>query len=335
MRITEKLLHKFAAETVKQHQRRQPDLHAVFLTGSLLNESPLLGGATDIDLVMVHKYKVPTEREVEAITPEVSLDIYHKHQDDYSQPRQLRQRAWLGYPLTRSNIVLYDTDHWLEFIQSCVSAEFHRADNVLARVKFFYDAAREQWFSLLSSPAQSHLEWLDRYFHSLAFAANAVAGLIGPPLTTRRFLIDLQKRVDSLGVPKILAGFLGLSGYSNSLQDKFPDWILAFDRDYTHMIEKSTAPVHLSACRQTYYKNGIKALMESKDPGSAFWPLVRLWLDVQLAMGKEASPQDDWENMMESLHLTQSAVSEKTEALDAYLDTIDITIESWSAAYSV
>ena len=35
MRITKDLLHKYAIETVKQRQRSEPDLHAVYLTGSV------------------------------------------------------------------------------------------------------------------------------------------------------------------------------------------------------------------------------------------------------------------------------------------------------------
>ena len=333
MRITQDLLHKFAAEIVKEHQRREPDLHAAYLTGSLLREDPLLGGTTDIDLILVHKYKVPLEREVEAITPEVSLDILHKHQDEFRHPRQLRQNAWLGYPLTQSNILMYDTDHWLEFIQSSVSADFHSVDNVLARIQHFYDEARDGWFSLLRSPAKNHLEWLDRYFDSLASAANAVSGLIGPPLTTRRFLIDFRQRIEALGVPQILAGFYGLSGFSDPHQDELFEWHSAFYRDYTHILDNTTTPVHLCSCRQAYYADGIKALVESEDPGSAFWPLVRLWLDVQLTSLEKSLPQNSWEKLLESLQLTESSASVKIKALDAFLDTIEITLESWSETY--
>ncbi len=90
MRITNSMLHKFAQETVSQRVRTEPDLHAAYLTGSLLGESPLLGGTTDIDLVLVHKYQAPVEREVQALTPEVSLDIYHKTKIEYDEHRQFR-----------------------------------------------------------------------------------------------------------------------------------------------------------------------------------------------------------------------------------------------------
>jgi len=77
MRITKALLHKLANDTIKQRKRSEPDLHAAYLMGSLLGDDPLLGGSTDIDLVLVHRYLAPVERETTALTPEVSLDILH------------------------------------------------------------------------------------------------------------------------------------------------------------------------------------------------------------------------------------------------------------------
>ena len=67
MRITDDLLHKLAIDAVKTRSRTEPDIHAAYLTGSILTDDPLLGGATDVDIVLVHRYTLTTEREVEAI----------------------------------------------------------------------------------------------------------------------------------------------------------------------------------------------------------------------------------------------------------------------------
>ena len=98
MRITRDFLLKIARDTAAQRKRSEPDLQAVFLMGSVLEEEPLLGGTTDIDLMLVHKYFAPIERETLPLTPELSLDIYHKTLDDYAHLRKLRQDALLGYP---------------------------------------------------------------------------------------------------------------------------------------------------------------------------------------------------------------------------------------------
>ena len=335
MRITREMLHKFARQTVKQRKRNEPDLHAAYLVGSLLDEDPLLGGTTDIDLVFVHKYQVPNPRETEPITAEISLDIFHKLKEDYDQYRELRHDPWMGYPLTHNHILMYDSDHWLEFIQSSVSAEFHRADNVLARVNVLAGAARENWFSLIQTPSQTHTEWVHRYMEILALAANAVAGLIGPPLTRRRFMMTFEARVEALGVPKILAGFTGLLGYSEELDDKFESWVNAFEEDFEYLSTTSEPPVHLAPCRKNYYLDALHFMIEDGNKREAVWPLLRTWLDVQLAAPKPTPGVDVWESCLSALDISENAASQKTEALDAFLDTVDIMIESWAEVYGI
>ena len=335
MRITRDLLHKFAREAVKQRQRSEPDLYAAYLTGSLLSDDPLLGGTTDIDLILVHKFQTPVDRETEALTHEISLDIVHRKQEDYAQHRQLRQDPWIGYPLTHSQVILYDTDHWLEFIQSSASADFHRSDNVLARVNSLFSAARNNWIDLIQTPPETRLAWLYRYLEILAYAANAVSGLIGPPLTTRRFLRTFNNRVETLGVPKIMAGFTGLLGYSDDHAEYFPQWINSFEEDYSRLQNIDSIPPHLSDCRQTYYLNGIQALANDSHPGWAIWPLLQTWLDVRLAAIPNSLESGPWEDMLSTINLGESAISEKTDALDAYLDTLELTIESWADIYGI
>lgn len=335
MRITRELLHKFAQQTVNARLRSEPDIHAAYMMGSLLHEEPLLGGTTDIDLVLVHKYQAPTERECVRITPDVSLDIFHKIREDYTDHRAFRQDPLMGYPLTHYNIILFDNNHWLEFIQSSVNAEFHRADNVLARVRKFSSAARDQWFNLIQQTPDTHNEWLDRYLNILNMAANSVSGLIGPPLTRRRFLLTLENRVEDLGVQRILAGFFGLLGISNDQPEGLPDWINAFNEDLNYLSEKSSPPVHLLPCRHTYYTSAIKALSQSDSPGMAIWPLLRTWLDVHLSLDKSSPNSDLWKDCLNALNLSEDLADEKSEALDAFLDSVEIVIETWENTYGI
>lgn len=335
MRFTQKLLNKFAIETVKSRQRSEPDLHAAYLTGSILSESPLLGGVTDIDLVLVHKYQAPVEREVLGLTDEISLDIVHKRKEEYDQHRQLRQDPWMGYPLTRNHILLFDTDHWLEFIQASVSADFHRPDNVLVRSNLFLNTAREAWFSLIQTPSETHLDWLHRYLEVLALAANAISGLIGPPLTTRRFLITFNQRSQTLGVPNLITGFFGLLGFSEDERGLLTTWHEGLELDFNHLHVTAVPPTHLNECRQRYYLDGIKALIEGETPDHALWPLLRTWIDIHLVMPEPSPGEEIWEACITALNLTEDQAEQKIEALDAYLDTIEINIESWANAYGI
>lgn len=335
MRITREILHTFAQQTVNSLLRSEPDIHAAYLVGSLIDENPLLGGITDIDLVLVHKYQATVTRECTPLTPDVSLDIYHKIREDYTKHRSFRQDPYMGYPLTHYNIILHDSEHWLEFIQSSVNAEFHRSDNVLARVRKFSNAARDNWFSLLQSPPKSHKDWLNRYLEILSLAANSISGLIGPPLTTRRFIKIFQDRAETLGVPKVLAGFYGLLGVEDESARNYDQWTTALEKDLILLTEGSSPPVHLLPCRHSYYLNGIKALLNSNDPNYAVWPLLKIWLDVRLVLTDPSDQTDVWEACLRTLGLTQEQAAEKIEALDAYLDNIDMVIESWEDVYGI
>jgi len=335
MRLTQNLLQKFARETVKRRQRSELDLQAAYLTGSLLGDSPLLGGTTDIDLVLVHKFQKPVERECQSLTPEVSLDIFHTLRDDYEQHKQLRLDPFLGYPLTYNHILLYDHEHWLEFIQSGVSANFHRTDTVLERVNRLITSARDLWFSLLQNPNEIHLNWLSQYFEILSLAANAVVGLIGPPLNRRRFLLDFNTRVEALGTPKVLVGFYGLLGFSEDHINHLPEWIEAFKADLVNLANNSEEPVHLSPCRHRYYLTALQTIADSNAPRQIAWPLMRTWLDIQLASENFRGNLDTWNSCLSILGLTKDSTSQKIEALDAYLDNIEIVIEAWANEYGI
>ena len=331
MRMTYDLLHKFARESVKMRERSEPDLHAAYLTGSLLGDDPFMGGAADIDLVLVHRYQIPIEREVVAITPEVSLDIRHTLKEDYEPHRKLRHDPWLGYPLTQSHILLADTDHWLEFIQAGVGAEYHSPENVYARSNAMLEAAREAWFTLLQSPPQGYPEWIRDYLQILTLAANALTGLIAPPLTTRRFLGDFNDRVMTLGVPKSLIGFYGLLGGLEFEPEQITDWINAYEEDLSHSVEEDL-PIELKPCRHAYYLNAIRSLAVDEELQlEAIWPLIITWTKLVNASRQEEPPA--WRSCLETLELDKDHLEQKVEALDAYLDSLEVILESWAEEY--
>jgi hypothetical protein len=333
MRITQGLLHKLAKETIKQRQIDEPDLHAAYLTGSILDKHPLLGGTTDIDMVLVHKYQAPIERETKALTREVSLDIIHKKQEDYDQYRQLRQDPFMGYPLTRYRIRMFDTDHWLEFLQASVSADFHKPENVLARVNSQANSARENWFNLIQSPPGSHLSWLNLYLQSVSQAANAVSGLIGPPLTTRRFMMTFREQVESLGVPDLYSDLTELLGYTVENEGDLKNWVGQLSLDFESLKDSSELPARLSGCRQTYYLDALQAFVQSGDAKTALWPMLRVWLDIQILTKKTSPASQDWEACLSELRLTEDDTSQKIDFLDAFLDRMEVTIEAWSNKY--
>jgi hypothetical protein len=88
-------------------------------------------------------------------------------------------------------------------------------------------------------------------------------------------------------------------------------------------------------CRHSYYTSGIEALAKSDAPAQAIWPLLRTWLDVRLALDKPAPNTDTWNSLLSSLNLSEEHFEDKSEALDAYLDSVEIVIETWEDTYGI
>jgi hypothetical protein len=74
MRISKEMLLKLANDIVDQRVRRDRDILAAYLQGSVLFE-PLLGGTADIDLFLIHADE-PDQSERSSLTDDVP-DIAH------------------------------------------------------------------------------------------------------------------------------------------------------------------------------------------------------------------------------------------------------------------
>ena len=100
---------------------------AAYLTGSLLGEAdPLLGGTTDIDLVLVHDGQPGLTRQIVKLTPDFHLDIRHRAKSDFKSPRELRTDPLLGWEMY-DPMLLYEREKFFQFVQAGLRAgsEFH------------------------------------------------------------------------------------------------------------------------------------------------------------------------------------------------------------------
>ncbi|NJN44708.1 MAG: hypothetical protein HC806_08325 [Anaerolineae bacterium] len=124
MRITRQTLQKIAEDTVAQRVQANRNLLAVYLTGSVSQElDPVLGGTADIDLVFIHEYEPPTDREIIRLTEDVHLDILHHTRQDYNQVRDFRVHPLMG-PVIYGCQILHDPRHFLDFAQASVPRSF-------------------------------------------------------------------------------------------------------------------------------------------------------------------------------------------------------------------
>jgi hypothetical protein len=303
-------------------------LLAVYLEGSLLEDEFLLGGATDIDLFFIHADSAPVEREIVHLTDEVHLDIAHYFHRDFRQGRTLRLHPWMGPALNNCKI-LYDPQHFLDFTQANVRGQFDQPDHVFERVNKHLSSARQIWLAFHEQqPTAGQKEVLD-YLRALGHAANSVAGLSGPPLTERRFLLRYPERAEALGKPGLYAGLLGLLGATNVDTETMKSWLAAWETAYLAVpIEQALPRLHPQ--RRIYYRKAIEAILESDQPQAALWPLLRTWTLAVGALPVDAPARATWQDAVRQLGLVGETFTERVAAMDSYLDTIEERLDRWA-----
>jgi hypothetical protein len=327
MRINRNMLLKIANDTVEKSVDNDRSIIAIYLQGSLLSEQPLIGNTADIDLFFVHNDDVSIEREIVRISDEVHLDISHHSHRVYRQPRELRVHPWLG-PVIYDCKIMYDPQHFIDFVQASVRGQFNNPENVITRVQQQAVHAREMWESFNNNPRLPDPQDASLYLQALEHTADAIAGLNGHNLTERRFLPSLLQHAETVHKPGLYKGFLGLLGASaldaSSMRAWLPEWHAA----YGSLVENQ-APVRLSPHRLLYYERAIEVMLDGHNPHDALWPLWRTWSHMICALPGDTSHYAAWQTTGEELGLLGDAFREKIEALDAYLDLVEELLENW------
>jgi hypothetical protein len=332
MRITREALLKTAAETAEQRASSERGVVCIYLIGSLLAEHPLLGGTTDIDLVIVHTGEPVRRHEIVRLSPEVTLDIAHHTQTTYHQPRSLRVDPWLGPAIYNHPVLLHDTQHWFDFAQSSVGAQFNRPDYVMARARHQAESARQIWLSLQSGGALRGSE-LSLYLKALEAAVNAIASLSGSPLTERRFLLAFPERAEAQGRSGLTAGLLGLLGANETDAGLLRSWLPAWEACFQAAGAQEGHPVRLDPARLLYYRRAIEAMIDGDQPEAAVWPLLTTWTSAAGCLPAGADQINELLDACRHLRLDKDNFDERLSGLDAYLDSIEETLDVWAQEY--
>jgi predicted nucleotidyltransferase len=328
MRITRELMLKFAKDTIARQARESRSLLAAYLCGSMLGDDFLLGGAGDIDLVLIHEEQSPVEREVIPLNEEIHLDIAHHYRRDYRDTRRLRVHPWLG-PTLNACKALYDPQHFVDFTQASVRGQFDRPDHISERARVQAEMARQVWQDLAMATQAGGPALVADYLRAVGFAANAVASLSGPPLVERRFLQQFPARAEAIGRPGLFQGLLGLLGAQHLEAQVLSDWLPHWQTAY-QSLPASEAPIHLHPVRLNYYLGAFKGMIQEEQPVMALWPLLRTWT-MLAALSPENSPVcQTWQSAVEYLGVYGADFGQRLEALDAYLDLVEETLETWA-----
>ncbi|MEN4099049.1 MAG: hypothetical protein ROW52_03945 [Anaerolineaceae bacterium] len=334
MRITHDTLRKIAAHTASERSRYNRHLVSIYLTGSLLEEDALLGGTADIDLIFIHDSQPPTGREILPVSDDIHVDIGHLPQSLFLQPRSLRGEAWLGSFLCSNPTLLHDTQHWFEFTQSVVCAQFTQPENVLNRARPLAEKARQAWMTLHSDTRTSWPNTIATYLSILKKSANSIACLSGAPLTDRRFMLQFPARAGFIGHPD-LAETLAVLFCGQPLSDEeWSSWLAVCEDCYAAIGKSGQAPARLHPARRNYYLKAAAALWDSDHKSAALWLLFHTWTDMINISTGDAAIQE-WLGAARRLGLAQEDFAGRMEALDAYLDQIEEALDVWAKDHGV
>lgn len=335
MRVNQDMLIKFAQDVVQKRFLPQKDVCAIYLVGSVLQAEPLLGGSTDIDLVVVHDEDPPARREILRVTREISVDIQHHGKSLYAQQRQLRLDPWMGSALkNKHHHLLFDREHWFDFVQASAASQFDREDYTLQRARNLLENARATWMTL-ESPFDPlpPLTWLHGYLNSIAEAANAVVVLHGAPLPLRRLLLAFPAYAEAAGQAGLSAALQGLIGANlvsiAQLQHWRADWETSLQKQGRDL---QNAPAELHPYRLAYYTDAFDALVESGNPSAGLWVMLNTWKEA-LRLEADTLTGSVWQEVLDSLNLQTAKNADRVEALDALLDHIDIILSRWGNAH--
>ncbi|HNB50301.1 MAG TPA: hypothetical protein PK530_00070 [Anaerolineales bacterium] len=329
MRITRQTLLKIAEDTVAQRVKTQRSLLAAYLTGSVAREGdPVLGGTADIDLVFLHEYEAPSEREIIRLTEDIHLDILHHTRREYNQVRELRVHPQMG-PVIYSCQILHDPRHFLDFAQASVRAHFFRADNVLQRARTQLASARQIWFTFQFFEGQPTREDVGRYLRAVSDAAGAVASIGGGVLSERRYLAEFFEYTQQLGKTGLYAGVVGLLGANMFPREQLREWVGVWEGAYQAVSQQPIPPQNLHPFRLNYYKKAFGTFLETDRPLDVVWPLLMTGMQMMESLSETHPSYAFLERILQQLGLWGDKFQERIPALDAYLDVIDETLESW------
>jgi hypothetical protein len=333
MRITRDMLLKTARQWADQLANQNRQIISIYLTGSLLDEEPLLWCTTDIDLFIIHSDEPAQKREIISVTGEVHLDIAHLSMNVFRHPREKRVDPWLGPFLCQSSICLHDTQHWFEFTQAGVCAQYKNPENILQRARPLADKARQTWIDLNSGNFAPG-KYAFRYLKAMELAANAVASLSGAPLTERRFMINFPGRAQAVDRPGLAAGLVDLFMSESISADIWAGWMQEWENAFSAVGKEPGCPTRLDPCRKNYYEQAISILRDDH-PDAALWTLLRTWSEAVDNLPEGHPAHQPWLSALETLELNVDHLEERLNELDSYLDAVEETLESWSQKYGL
>jgi hypothetical protein len=292
-------------------------------------DHPLLGGTTDIDMFFIHNEEIPTQREIVRVSDDIHLDIAHLPASAFNHPRSLRLDPWLGSYLCEQSIVLHDIQHWFEFTQASVCAQFNQPENQYQRSLPLAENARQAWLQMSGQARPFGPAALKDYLDCVENAANAIALLSGPPLVQRRFLLQFGSRTAAIQQPGLETELVGLITSGEIDSQTWSQWLDEWDQALKQAAGQAGCPPSLHAARRNYYYKAVESLYE-EHPEAAIWILLRTWTRALGCLPADIAPLAGWQAACQALSLDENSFSRRLQELDSFLDHVEETLDIWA-----
>lgn len=333
MRVTRESLIRVARETAQERAFNDLSIVAAYLTGSLLSrQDPMLGGTTDVDLILVHGSPAPVARQIIKLTADFHVDVRHRSRSEFRSPRDLRLNPLLGWEMY-DPMLLYEREKFFEFVQAGLRAgsEFQAPALVLGRCRKLLAAARKDWVDLNDLQGDSAgVVQVWQFLRALNNAANTVAELSGGPLPERRLLLEFPARAQKAECPDCVAGLFNLLGAGQVDSAMVSSWVIDWRSAFLAAAAIPKVDPRIHADRVNYYEKAMQALLAGESPLAALWPLIITWT---LSVGVlEGAPRLPWTEACRLLGLLGKPLEERIAGLDSYLDEIEARLDDIAKA---
>jgi len=332
--IERETLLKIARETAAQRMAARRSLISAYLTGSVAANEPLLGDATDIDLLLIDEADAPPAREVVRLTDQVALDVQYRSKADYANPKALRVDPWRG-PEMCEPIFLSDPTHFFELVQSSARGQFHRPDYVAARARTFIEWARnELHLGVLPGAEPSAPVTFAALCRSLLYAANGIISLTAFPGAGRRLVMKLEAAARRLARADVYDEFIALFATEPVGQAKAQSWLADWSAGYR--AGQSTEDELIHPARRTIYERGFQAQIQADRAAEMLWLMLYTWQACLKHLPSNSPQADHWITFLEHLQMASpSAFAEKVRQVSAYLDLTTQVVEAWGSEHGV
>ena len=322
-------LVKIARDMVVRRMAARPSLISAYLIGSVAAGEPLLGEATDIDLVFIDADTPPVAREVVRLTDQVALDIHHRGRSEYANPKSLRGHPWLG-PELAEPMFLSDPQHFFELAQSSTRGQFYRAEYVAARARTFLAWARGAFhIGLLPGAEPEAPVSVDDFGRGLLYAANATITLTGFPGAGRRLGMKLEAAAGKLGQADLYDDFQALFGGpdlpAERAQPLLADWLEAYRAG------QSATDERIHPARRTIYERGFRAQMQADRAAEGLWLMLVTWNACMQNVPLQGHLADRWQAFLDTLgHGSPEGQDARVRQAIAYVTRVDEAVEAWA-----